>query len=222
MARCQEAGDFVLFRPHLERIVCLLREKADAIGHGGNQLRCTAGRIRTRSNSRHHHSAIRWIAVELVPLIQEIAASGRKPDRTLLTREFPLDRQRLFGESAATALGFDFTSGRLDVSAHPFCCTIGPGDCRITTRYSEHHFNESFFGVLHETGHAIYEQNLPVEHVGTPAGQAASLGIHESQSRLWENQVGRSRPFWDHLLPRAIQMFPSLKGVLDRIVAIRD
>lgn len=209
----KKAGDFVLFRPHLERIVCLLREKADAIGHGGNRYDALLDEYEPGATADTITQLFAGLRSELVPLIQEIAASGRKPDRTLLTREFPLDRQRLFGESAATALGFDFTSGRLDVSAHPFCCTIGPGDCRITTRYSEHHFNESFFGVLHETGHAIYEQNLPVEHVGTPAGQAASLGIHESQSRLWENQVGRSRPFWDHFLPRAIQMFPSLKGV---------
>jgi len=91
---------------------------------------------------------------------------------------------------------------------------MGPGDCRITTRYNPRFFSESFFGVLHETGHALYEQNLPAEHFGTPLGAACSFGIHESQSRLWENQVGRGRPFWDHFFPRLRQTFPSaLAGV---------
>jgi carboxypeptidase Taq len=115
----------------------------------------------------------------------------------------------VFGEGAAAALGFDFDAGRLDETAHPFCSGIGPGDCRITTRYNLRHFNEAFFGILHETGHALYEQGLPVEHHGTPLGSYTSLGIHESQSRLWENQVGRGRPFWEHFFPRARQTFPA-------------
>src|SRR5262249_11113024 len=85
----------------------------------------------------------------------------------------------------------------------------GPGDCRLTTRYHPQHFNEGFFGVLHEAGHGIYDQGLDPLHFGTPRGSAVSLGIHESQSRLWENQVGRSRPFWEHFFPRARQVFPT-------------
>src|SRR5262249_50142122 len=83
----------------------------------------------------------------------------------------------------------------------------GPGDCRLTTRYHPQHFNQGFFGILHEAGHGLYEQGLDPEHFGTPLGSAVSLGIHESQSRLWENQVGRSRPFWEHFFPRARQVF---------------
>ena len=86
-------------------------------------------------------------------------------------------------------------AGRLDVTTHPFCSGVGPGDVRITTRYHPKRFYESFFGILHEAGHGIYEQGLPAEQFGTPLGSAASLGIHESQSRLWEHQVGRSRPY---------------------------
>ncbi|MGL4550088.1 MAG: carboxypeptidase M32 [Gemmataceae bacterium] len=209
----KKASDFAVFRPHLERIVALLRDKADAIGHGGNRYDALLDEYEPGATAAGVTRTFAALRAELVPLILAIADSGRTPDRALLSREFPLDRQRVFGEAAAAALGFDFDAGRLDVSAHPFCCTVGPGDCRITTRYSERQFNESFFGVMHETGHAIYEQNLPPEHAGTPAGQATSLGIHESQSRLWENQVGRSRPFWEHFLPRAVQTFPSLRGV---------
>ncbi len=146
---------------------------------------------------------------ELVPLIRKIADSPKKPDRSILEREYPVDRQKVFAESAAVAFGFDFAAGRLDTTAHPFCSGIGPGDCRITTRYNPRFFSESFFGVLHETGHALYEQNLPAEHFGTPLGVACSFGIHESQSRLWENQVGRGRPFWEHFFPRLKQTFPA-------------
>jgi carboxypeptidase Taq len=206
-------SDFALFLPHLERIVTLLQEKADAIGHNGNRYNALLDEYEPGATAEQVTEVFSALRGELVPLLQAIKDSGRGPDRTLLTREFPIDRQRIFGEAAAAAVGFDFDAGRLDISVHPFCCTIGPGDCRITTRYSERHFNESFFGVLHETGHGLYEQNLPREHFGTPAGTATSLGIHESQSRLWENQVGRSRPFWEHFFPRAQQTFSSLRGV---------
>src|SRR5262249_45355596 len=110
--------------------------------------------------------------------------------------------------------------GRLDTTTHPFCSGIGPGDCRITTRYNPRHFNDAFFGILHEAGHGIYEQGLDPEHFGTPAGSPASLGIHESQARLWENQVGRSRAFWEHFFPRARESFAdSLREVpLDEFI----
>ncbi len=138
-----------------------------------------------------------------------IAASPRRPPKEILEREYPVDRQEVIGQAAAAAIGFDFDAGRLDVTTHPFCSGMGPGDCRITTRYNLRHFNDAFFGILHEAGHGIYEQGLPPEHFGTPAGSAISLGIHESQSRMWENFVGRSRPFWEHFFPRARQVFPA-------------
>src|SRR5262249_52995214 len=130
------------------------------------------------------------LVADLKPLVDAILAAPRKPNREILNREFPTAVQEQFGRATATVIGFDFDAGRLDVTTHPFCSGLGPGDVRITTRYNKNHFNESFFGVLHEAGHGIYEQNLPAEHFGTPLGSAASLGIHESQSRLWENQVG--------------------------------
>ena len=135
------------------------------------------------------------LRTELTPLIQVIVASGKQPRTDILERDYPVERQKLFGQAAAAAIGFDFTAGRLDVTAHPFCSGIGPGDCRLTSRYSARHFNEGFFGILHEAGHGIYDQGLSTELFGTPAGSAASLGIHESQSRLWENQVGAAGRF---------------------------
>src|SRR5262249_1748985 len=143
----------------------------------------------------------------------------------ILEREYPVDRQAVFGRAAAEAIGFDFASGRLDVTSHPFCSGFGPGDCRLATRYGVHHFNEGFFGILHQAGHGIYEQGLPAEHFGTPLGSACSLGIHESQSRLWENQVGRSTPFWEHFFPLAQRTFPEALadvGLDEFMFAIND
>ena len=107
----------------------------------------------------------------------------------------------------ASAIGFDFERGRLDTTAHPFCTGIGPGDTRITTRFDARDFSGAFFGILHEVGHGLYEQGLDPGHHGTPLGEAVSLGVHESQSRLWENGVGRSKAFWEHWLPQARRFF---------------
>ncbi len=162
---------------------------------------------------------------DLVPLAERIAEACRRgappsttasarssnpsasSDVTILNRSYPRDRQQVFGEAAAAAVGFDFQRGRLDVTAHPFCSGIGPGDCRITTRYDEHNFSDAFFGILHEVGHGLYEQGLDPDQYGTPMGEAVSLGIHESQSRLWENCVARSLPFWRYWFPIAQRTF---------------
>jgi carboxypeptidase Taq len=139
-------------------------------------------------------------------------ASGGFLGEAVLKRLYPLDRQKVFGEGVAAAVGFDFMRGRLDVTAHPFCSGIGPGDCRITTRYDQHHFHEAFSGILHEVGHGLYEQGLDEAHYGTPMGEAVSLGVHESQSRLWENAVGRGRAFWTYWFPLARSVFHEALG----------
>jgi carboxypeptidase Taq len=152
---------------------------------------------------------------KLVPLVSAIAGSKRCPDISILSREFPVDAQDAFSKEAATAIGFDFDRGRLDVTAHPFCTTLGPHDCRITTRYDKNFFNAAFFGTLHEAGHGIYEQGLPPDQFALPLGEAVSLGIHESQSRMWENLVGRSREFWRHFYSTAQARFPAALGGVD-------
>jgi carboxypeptidase Taq len=147
----------------------------------------------------------------LTPLVEQIVGSSRRPDGELLKREFPIDAQEAFGKAASAAIGFDYDAGRLDVTDHPFCAGAGPRDQRITTRYNLHDFGDAFFSILHEAGHGLYEQGLPADQFGLPTGEAVSLGIHESQSRMWENQVGRSRAFWEHFLPQAQKSFASLK-----------
>jgi carboxypeptidase Taq len=221
----RKASDFPAFRPHLEVIVRLLRQKAQAIGYEHVAYDALLDEYEPGATSADITALFADLRAELAPLVAAIADSGRRPRHDILERDYPVDRQRLFGESAAAAIGFDFDSGRLDESAHPFCSGIGPGDCRLTTRYNPRHFNESFFGILHEAGHGLYEQGLPAQHHGTPLGTAVSLGIHESQSRLWENQVGRGRPFWEHFFPRARQTFPAaLRDVSadDWLFAIND
>lgn len=212
--QAKKKDDFATFRPHLERIVELKREEANAVGFKQHPYDALIEEYEPGTTVAELKDLFAGLTRDLVPLMRAIADSPRKPDRSVLQREFPVERQKVFAEAAAVAFGFDFAAGRLDTTAHPFCSGFGPGDCRITTRYNPRFFSESFFGVLHETGHALYEQNLPAEHFGTPLGVACSFGIHESQSRLWENQVGRGRPFWDHFFPRLTQTFP---GTLDGV-----
>jgi carboxypeptidase Taq len=218
-------NDFAAFRPWLEKIVALKRQEAEAVGYQTVPYDALLDEYEPGARTEEITRVFAALRAALVPLVGAITASGRKPRRDLLEREFPVERQKVFGQAAAAAVGFDFDAGRLDVTTHPFCSGIGPGDCRLATRYNQHHFNEGFFGILHEAGHGIYEQGLDPAHSGTPMGTAASLGIHESQSRLWENQVGRGRPFWLHFFPRARQVFlDALRGVSldDWLFAIND
>jgi carboxypeptidase Taq len=210
--QARQANDFPLFRPWLERVVALKRQEAEAVGYREAPYDALLDEYEPGATAAEITRVFASLRADLVPLIAAVRASGRSPRREVLERSYPVDRQQVFGQAAAAAIGFDFNAGRLDVTAHPFCTGIGPGDCRITTRYNPRHFNEAFFGVLHESGHGMYEQGLDPEHAGTPRGSAASLGIHESQSRLWENQVGRSRPFWEHFFPRARQVFLDALG----------
>ena len=221
----RRASDFALFRPWLERIVALKRREAAAVGFTDHPYDALLDEYEPGVTTAESRQLFAELAAGLVPIVAAIAGSAQQPDCALLHREFPADRQEIFAQSAAAAIGFDFDAGRLDTTTHPFCSGLGPGDCRITTRYNPRFFNEAFFGVMHEAGHGIYEQNLPADQHGTPLGTATSLGIHESQSRLWENQVGRSRPFWEHFFPRARQTFPAaLRDVsLDQwLFAIND
>jgi carboxypeptidase Taq len=205
----RKTSDFATFRPWLENMVSLKREQAAALGFGdGVPYDALLDEFEPGACSREIATTFAPLRDELVKLVAEIQASTRRPDVDLLARRYPLEAQKRFAESAARAIGFDFQAGRLDIAPHPFCSGMGPGDCRLTTRYNEQHFPSAFFGVLHEAGHGLYEQGLNRAAFGTPLGETVSLGIHESQSRLWENFVGRSRAFWQHFFVPAQQAFP--------------
>ena len=202
-------SDFAAFCPWLEKVVALKRQEAQAVGYKEHPYDALLDEYEPGMTAAQLRTVFAALSADLVPLIAAIRQSGRSPRREILEREFPVAAQEAFARSAAKAIGFNFEAGRLDVTTHPFCSGIGPGDCRITTRYNPRFFNEAFFGVLHEAGHGIYDQGLVAEHFGTALGAFCSLGIHESQSRLWENQVGRGRPFWEHFFPKAQQAFPA-------------
>ena len=215
-AEARKKSDFPAFEPWLAKTLDLKRRQADCVGYAatGDPYDALLDEFEPGETAANLVKVFASLRGPLVDLIAKIAASGRKAPAELLSRHYPAAAQEALARAAAAELGFDFDAGRLDVSVHPFCSDLGPGDVRITTRYREDDFGDAFFGVLHETGHALYEQGLPEEHFGTPLGDAVSLGIHESQSRLWENFVGRGRPFWEWALPTARAAFPlALAGV---------
>ena len=204
--------DFRAFQPLLTKMVSLKREEADALGFEECRYDALLDNYEPRARTAEVAKVLAALRGQLVPLVAAIRESGRRPDLSIVERNYPTGAQQDFGRQIAAAFGFDFNRGRLDVTAHPFCSEAGPHDCRITTRFNEHHFNEAFFGILHEAGHGLYEQGLPPDQYGLPTGTAISLGIHESQSRMWENFVGRSRAFWDYAFPLARQAFPQALG----------
>jgi carboxypeptidase Taq len=205
----RRADDFAMFRPHLERMLELKRQEAAALGYHATPYDPLLDDYEPHATTAQVAAVLAALRDALTPLVQAIVASGRRPDAAVLAGDFPSSAQEAFGKEISAQLGFNYTEGRLDTTAHPFCGGAGPGDVRLTTRYNERDFADGFFSILHEAGHGMYEQGLPREHYGLPTGEAVSLGIHESQSRMWENQVGRSRAFWEHVLPRAQQAFPA-------------
>lgn len=205
------AADFPRFRPWLERIVALKREEALALGFEGTSYDALLDEHEPGLTTGFLEDLFEALRRNLVPLLDSLR--GRRDGaRSGLRGPFAPEAQRLLSEAAARAVGFDFGRGRLDTSVHPFFTAIGPGDCRLTNRYAAHDLGEALVGTLHEVGHGLYEQGLDPEHFGTPLGEPASLGVHESQARLWENWVGRSRPFWKHFWPRVQEMFPTALG----------
>ena len=198
--------DFARFAPVLAEIVALKKQEGACLAPtGGDPYDALLDEYEPGATTRELAGLFEGLRLELVPLVAEVAGSTRRPAK--VAGDFPVDRQEVFGEAVAASIGFDFDRGRLDVAAHPFCSGIGPGDCRITTRYDPGDFTDGFFSILHEVGHGLYEQGLDPSHQGTPMGEAVSLGVHESQSRLWENAVGRGKAFWSRWLPLAKSVF---------------
>ncbi|MFT3992574.1 MAG: carboxypeptidase M32, partial [Luteolibacter sp.] len=194
-ADARKKSDFPIFAPHLETLVGIAREQAALWGHTGEAYDALLDGYERATST----AAVAGLFDSLKPALREIAAQAVENSTahapTLPPGPYPVEAQKRFNEQVARSIGFDFEAGRIDTTTHPFCTTLGPHDIRLTTRYMESDFTSSLFGVLHEAGHGLYEQGLPADDFGLPSGSFASLGIHESQSRLWENHVGRSRAF---------------------------
>lgn len=210
--KARQDNDFASFAPHVEHLFRLKREQAECLGYEDNPYDALLDDFEPGAKTAAIAEVLESLRRELVPLVQSIMESAGRAPVEILQRTYPAAAQEAFGKAAAAAIGFEFTRGRLDVTHHPFCSGMGPHDCRITTRYDERFFNSAFFGILHESGHGIYDQGLRPDHFGLPPGTYVSLGIHESQSRMWENLVGRSRAFWEHFFPRLQGAFPEAVG----------
>ncbi len=224
-AEAKGKSDYAIFKPWLTKTLELKKREAECIGYEKTPYDALLDAFEPHETTENLARVFAGLRGPLVELVGRIRESPRQAPVEILQRSYPIARQEALARFASRRIGYDFQAGRLDVSAHPFCTGIGPGDTRITTRYDEHYFSDAFFGVLHETGHALYCQGLPKEHFGTPLGEEVSLGIHESQSRLWENLVGRSRAFWTFFLPKTREAFPSaLANVTDDqwLFAIHD
>ncbi|MEX2171945.1 MAG: carboxypeptidase M32 [Pirellulales bacterium] len=218
-------NDFASFRPLLERMIELKRQEAAAIGYEDTPYDALLDDYEPGETTANITRVLAALRERLVPLVARIAESGKRAPVEILHRNYPVAKQEEFGKRVAATLGFNFDAGRLDITQHPFCGGTGPLDVRLTTHYDERFFNSGFYSILHEAGHGIYEQGLPKEHYGLPTGSAISLGIHESQSRSFENLVGRSRAFWGHFYAPLQQAFPeALKDVplADFYFAIND
>jgi len=214
-AVARKNSDFKHFQPWLEKVLELERRRAEAYGYEGEPYNALLDNYEPGATVDEVSAVFAELRNDLVELLGKINGAPRKPDVSIVERLYSTDKQKLFGESVVQAMGFGFESGRLDVTTHPFCTGLGTGDTRITTRYNPHRLNDALFGMMHEAGHGLYEMGLnKMEHFGTPMGESVSLGIHESQSRMWENQVGRSRAFWGYFFPQLKRLFrESLDGV---------
>ena len=209
----REQSDFEIFAPWLRKILELQKRVADLVGYEGSIYNAFLDEFEPYARVEEVNPVLSELRDRLIPLVERILSSGTAP-KDILSGDFPVEAQRSFGRHVMTDMGFDDEAGRLDESVHPFCSGLAPTDVRLTTRYSSGQMTESLFGIIHECGHGLYEQGLPEEALGTPLCQAVSLGIHESQSRMWENMIGRSREFWEHYLPLLKQYFPGqLEGV---------
>jgi carboxypeptidase Taq len=210
------ANDFGMFRDLLDNVIDLKREAGQRISEGTDRTPYEALLDEYEPDARvdELQRVFDNVRASLVELIARIADAPKQPDTSAIQRTFNISDQRDFSHGVAENVGFDFDRGRLDETSHPFCTTLGPNDCRILTRYDPHWIPSGLFGTLHEAGHGLYEQGLRGDWFGLPPGSYASLGIHESQSRLWENQVGRSRSFWQWLYGDLQQTFsPELDQV---------
>ena len=200
-------SNFGAFRPALEAIIALKRREGACLADpGSDPYDALLDEYEPEAKGADLARLFEALRGDLVPLVAAIAGSTR-PAPATFPGDYPVASQQIFGETVAAAIGFDFERGRLDTTAHPFCSGIGPGDCRITTRFDPRDFADGFFSILHEVGHGLYEQGVDPDHAGTPLGEAVSLGVHESQSRLWENAIGRSEAFWAYWLPFARRIF---------------
>ncbi|MBP1995495.1 carboxypeptidase M32 [Paenibacillus eucommiae] len=207
-------NDFKLFEPYLEKIVATTIKFIDLWGYEGVKYNCLLDMYERGMNVEKLDKVFGALRERIVPLLKQIQASPNHPDRSFLNQQFDKDKQKQFSLFILREMIYDFDAGRLDETAHPFATGLNPGDVRITTRFLPNDPTSALFGTIHEGGHALYEQNIAADLIGTNLCTGTSMGIHESQSLFWENVVGRSRGFWERYYGELQQNF---KGQLDDV-----
>ena len=208
-------SDFPGFEPFLSRIVAFKQEFIDYWGVKGTRYDTLLDMYEPDMTVANLDQVFARLRERLVPLVKAIQESPNKPDTGFLNQLFDKEQQEKFGLFILEQMGYDLEAGRLDESVHPFAIGLNAGDVRITTNYLLDDVTSAVFSSLHEGGHALYEQNVDKELEGTPLSGGTSMGIHESQSRLWENMIGRSRPFWRRYFGDLQQHFPEQLAGMD-------
>jgi carboxypeptidase Taq len=220
--------DFKSFEPWLEKVLALTRRKAECYGPpsqaaGGELYDALLEEYEPGATAKQIEGVFTPLQARLSKFVAELTTSKKQPEDVLKGIKIPEAQQHAFAMDVLKAIGFDLNAGRLDTTAHPFCSGFGYGDTRLTTRYNTSSCVEPLSSTMHEAGHGMYEQGLPKDkHFGEPLSEAISLGIHESQSRMWENFVGRSKPFWAWALPVMKKHFgkPVEHVTLEQIVGV--
>jgi carboxypeptidase Taq len=212
-AKARQDKDFSQFQPSLERIVEMVRQKTELLGYEDHPYSALLNQYERGVTTTQVKQIFDDHKAGLIELIAAINANSDNVDDSILHRPYDTDKQRTFGLKMIEAFGFDFSRGYQAVSVHPFCTHFSSNDVRITTRFDPDFLNTSIFGMMHEAGHGMYEQGMGQNLEGTPLASGTSLGIHESQSRMWENLVGRSKGFWSWALPQLKEVYPHLESV---------
>lgn len=209
----RKANSFKVFEKDLDALLALKKQEADLLGYEGHPYNAHLNEYEKGATVRLLDHTFANLLPQLQPLLEAIGKQPQVNDK-FLRKTYPKQQQWEWGMWLVAQLNYDLEAGRQDLSEHPFSTSFNPHDVRITTRVDEQDFANMTWSTIHEVGHALYEQGLPVAGYGLPAGEACSYSIHESQSRLWENNVGRSRAFWQHYLPELKRFFPEqLDGV---------
>ncbi|HEX6291346.1 MAG TPA: carboxypeptidase M32 [Herpetosiphonaceae bacterium] len=208
-------SDFTRFQPYLEKMFDFAKREADYLGYDEHPYDALLDQYEPGMSTAQVRVVFDELKAGTVPLLKAIMASSTQIDDSILHQEFDEARQEQFGVEITRAFGYDWSRGRQDRTVHPFYTNFDQGDVRITTRFYPDFLNPALFGTMHEAGHAMYEQGVDPALNRTPLSGGASLGVHESQSRLWENLVGRSRPFWQANYGRLQELFPAQFGQVD-------
>ncbi len=203
----REANDFKIYEPSLKKLVDIVRKEAEILDYEDHPYDALLDLYEPDAKTNEIDAVFADVKTYLVPFVKQILAK-ETPQNNFLQKHYEKDKQWNFGMMLLEKMGYDFKAGRQDISVHPFTTSFSPLDVRVTTRINEHDFTSMTWSCIHEGGHALYEQGLPVDQYGLPLGEAVSLGIHESQSRLWENCVGRSLSYWKANYSELQKSFP--------------